>query len=227
MTMVRTLATHEVVRHLYPREPATEVEEIARATGKAVDHALSQWSHLHRQNLRPTAASISRAARETLEEELRDADVVPTAEQRELALRQITGVLQAFRKSPLFGLSRPRSHLLLIDGDVGVYAQPDFWDPSRCFYEMKTFRAVPPSAEVALQVNLFQLAFPGLVSYLACFDRYRDPVETTIAEVPPLSRERVKELLAQARRIGQEIGQEKVLEYIDLQKVAYSTVGAP
>ncbi|MDE1822189.1 MAG: hypothetical protein KGJ23_02670 [Euryarchaeota archaeon] len=222
MTTIKTLAAYEVVQHEFPRPPPTEKDEIGRATGKAIDHALSQWSHQHRQNLRPTAASVQRTAKEVLDEELRDADVVMTVEQRSSAERQIAGVLQAFRKSPVFGLARPRSRMVLVNGEVGVYAQPDYWDGGQAFYEMKAYRAVPPPPDVALQVRIFQLAFPGMRSFLACFDRHHDPVETVLFEVPPATADERSSLLELLLRVGRELGHEKVLEYVDVQKLAYS-----
>ncbi len=221
MTTVKVLATHEVVQHLFPRPPATELDELRRATGKAIDHALSQWSHAHRQGLRLTSTAVQRLARETLDEDLKDADVVLTPEQLTEAERQIVGVLQAFRKSEVFGLSRPRTRLVLLDGEVGVYAQPDYWDGARRFYEMKSFRAVPTPPDVGLQVSVFQLAFPGFASFLACFDRHRNPVETTIVEVAQPAPEVRQELLVTLQRVGRELGQPKVLEYIDTEKVHY------
>lgn len=222
MTKVRTLAAFEIVHHLFPRPPPTEVDEIARATGKAIDSALSHWSHAQRQQLKLTATAVQKMALRTLEEELQDADVVPTVEQRTQAEREITGVLQAFRKSEVFGLARPRSRLILIDRQVGVYAQPDYWDGARRVYEMKSFRAVPPPPDVALQVSIFQLAFPEQRCFLACYDRHKEPVEVVIAEVPPLTEVARTDLLCQLRKIGLALGIEKVLEYIDSPIVAYT-----
>ncbi len=227
MTQVRTLAAYEIVRHLFPRPPPTEIDEIARATGKAIDSALAYWSHAQRQNLRLTATAVQKMALGTLNEELQDADVTPSPEARTKAEREIAGVLQAFRKSEVFGLARPRSRLVLIDRTVGVYAQPDFSDGVRRFYEMKTFRAVPPPPDVALQVSIFQLAFPEQRSFLACFDRHKDPVETCIEEVPPPTAESRTALLRQMREIGLLKGIEKVLEYIDTQVVGYTLEGTP
>lgn len=222
MTVVRTVAAYQIVQALHPRPPPTEQDEVAKAVGKAIDEALSRWSHHFRENRRPTAASVQRYAEELLDNGLRDADVSLAAPERGRALASISGVLAAFRKSEVFGLPRPRSRLVLINGDAGVYAQPDFWDGAGRFYEMKSFRAVPPPPDVALQVAIFQLAYPGFRSYLACFDRHRSPVETTIAEVPVPSAEIKGALLQQIAPLARSLGQEKVLEYIDVPIVRYT-----
>jgi hypothetical protein len=220
MTVVRTVATHEIVRKAYPR-PVTERDELGMAVGRAIDQALSRYSHEAGQHLRPTASSMNRFASELLDEELKDADLTIPPADHERILAQVAGVLQAFRRSEVFGLPRPRSRLILINERVGVYAQPDYWDRHSRFYEMKSYRAVPPPPDVALQLTYFQLAFPGVQGILACFDRHKTPVETTLMPVPPLSEADARAALLQAQAVGIESGQEKVLEYIDVPIVRY------
>jgi len=110
----------------------------------------------------------------------------------------------------------------MINNSVGVYAQPDYWDAVSRFYEMKSYRAVPPPPDVVLQLRMFQLAFPGFEPWLICFDRHSLPIEVTSTRLPALSEEEVHSHLAQALRIGSEIGKEKVLEFIDSPIVQYS-----
>ncbi len=221
MTIVKTLATHEIVQIAYPR-PVTERDQLGTATGKAIDAALSRYSHEFRQDRRPTASAMNRFATSILDEELKDADVALGPEGREKVLGQISGVLRAFRRSEIFGLPRPRTRLILINGRVGVYAQPDYWDGRGRFYEMKSYRAVPPPPDVELQLELFQLAFGGLRAFLACFNRHSTPVGVSVTEVPRLSDERAREVLAVAYQTGLLQGKEKILEYIDSPLVQYS-----
>lgn len=220
MTVIRTLATYEVVQRTHPR-PVTERDELGMAVGRAIDAALSRYSHEAGQHRRPTVTSMRRYAAELLDTELADAHVVLPPTDREKELGKVAGVLQAFRKSELFGLSRPRSRLILINETIGVYAQPDYWDGRTTFYEMKSYRAVPPPPDVAMQLRFFQLAFPGLRGVLACFDRHAMPVETTLLPIPPIAEAEARETLRAAYRAGLENGQEKVLEYVDNPIVRY------
>ena len=151
----------------------------------------------------------------------RDADLHPSESVRAGIEQEMLRVIRAFRGSVLFGLERPRSRLVLIGESVGVYAQPDYWDRSTSFYEMKSYRAIPPPPDVALQVAIFQLAFPGFRALLIGFDRHSDPVDVKIAEVPPPSEEERIQTLHLAHEVGLRNGREKVLEYIDVPVIRY------
>jgi hypothetical protein len=197
------------------------------AVGSAIDTALAQASHQFRMGRRPTAESMNRHAQTVLDEELRDADLELAPEVRVRVLAEISGVLQAFRRSELFGLPRPRSRLVLIDERAGVYAQPDYWDGRDRFYEMKSYYASPIPPDVALQLRLFLLAFPNFRGTLACFDRHHLPVKSTLVELAPLTNQETLEVLSLARRVCEEMGKDKVLEYVDTPIVRYSTAGTP
>lgn len=221
MTTVKTVAAHEVVQAAYPR-PVTERDEVGIAVGKAIDEALARFSHEFGQGRRPTLSAMNRLAFEVLDRELADADVVLIPEDRERQRAAVSGVLQAFRRSEVMGLSRPRSRMILVNERVGVYAQPDYWDGRDRFYEMKSYHADPMPPDIRLQVELFQLAFPGFHAFVAWFDRHATPVTTTIEGVPPLGPATTAEVVALAYRTGLESGVEKVLEYIDSPIVRYS-----
>ena len=221
MTVIRTVATHSVVSATYPR-PVTERDEIGMAVGKAIDETLSRWSNEVRQSRRPTFTSMQRMAAEVLDRELADADIALAADERSRQLADVSGVLQAFRKSEVMGLSRPKSRLILINEEVGVYAQPDYWNGRDRFYEMKSYYADPVPPDVGLQLQLFQCAFPGFHGYLASFDRHTRPVMAHIDLVPPLDPNTESQALRRAYRLGRREGTEKVLEYIDSPVVRYS-----
>ncbi|HXY46405.1 MAG TPA: hypothetical protein VEG66_03050 [Thermoplasmata archaeon] len=220
-TVVKTVAAHEVVQAVYPRE-VTERDEVGMAVGKAIDETLSRFSHEFSQGRRPTLSAMNRLATETLDRELADADLALTPADRLGQLAAVSGVLQAFRRSEVMGLARPRSRLVLINEEVGVYAQPDYWNSRDRFYEMKSYLARPTPPDVELQLRLFQLAFPGFRAFLACFDRHATPVVTAIDEVPPLTVEVAETVLRVAYRTGREQGVDKVLVYIDHPVVRYA-----
>jgi hypothetical protein len=214
------IPAHEIVQRTYPRPPR-EQDEVAKAVGKAVDGALSRFSYEFRQGRRPTATAMRALAETVLDEELEGAGVEISAVDREKVLKQVGGVLQAFRRSEIFGLSRPRTRIILIQSEVGVYAQPDYWDGKSRFFEMKSYRAIPPPPDVQLQLRLFQLAYPRFESYLVCFNRHVEPVETTSLLVPPPTEAEIAQTLRLAYELGRQHGEEKVLEYLDEPTVHY------
>ena len=220
MTAVRTVAAHQVVQAAYPR-PVTEKDEIGMAVGKAIDETLTHYSHEFAQGRRPTVTSMQRIATEVLDRELADTDLTLAPHDRQQQLAAAFGVLQAFRKSEVMGLPRPRSRLILINERVGVYAQPDYWNGRDRFYEMKSYLARPTPPDVELQLRLFQCAFPGFRAFLACFDRHATPVVAVVEEIPPLEPGVADEVLKLAYRTGLEQGIEKVLEYVDNPIVRY------
>jgi len=192
------------------------------AVGKAIDGTLSQVGFQLHQGRRPTQTATGALARSLLEESLAEAAVAVPPEVLETTLQKIQDVVRAYRASVIAGLARPRTRVFLIQGQVGVYAQPDFWDGRARFFEMKSYRAIPPPPEVALQLRLFQLAFPRLEAVLVCLDRHTDPVETTTMVVPPPTTEEGAAALRTAYDLGREFGQEKVLEYVEGPFVHYA-----
>ncbi|HEV2519772.1 MAG TPA: hypothetical protein VGX00_04020 [Thermoplasmata archaeon] len=221
MTRVRTVATHQVVSSTFPR-PVTEADELGMAIGKAIDTALGRYSHEASRGRRPGVAATVEFGMSEFDALRREADLVLAEALVIEVRREIEGVIRAFRGSVLFGLERPRSRLILIGEATGIYAQPDYWDRRHAFFEMKSYRAIPPPPDVALQMALFHLAFPGLRGSLVGFDRHADPVSVHLAEVPaPTPSERAR-LLRIAHRCALEIGVEKVLEYVDAPVVRYA-----
>lgn len=221
MTTVRVLAAHDLVEARFPREPARR-DPLALAVGSAIDSSLSQLSHEGSLGRRPTLSAMQRFGAERLEELLDEVEEPPSPEVRARMLEEILGCLRAFRASELMGLPRPRSRLVLVAERAGYFAQPDFWDRRARFFEMKSFRAIPPPPEILLQLQLFQLAFPGGTGTLVCFDRHATPVTTSKWEVPPLGDGEASSLLAFAHSKAAETGEEKVLEYIDHPIVRYA-----
>ncbi len=192
------------------------------AVGKSIDSTLSRYSHEFDRGRHPTVGAMNQFAAAALENELKDIDLPASASERARAKEQIAAVLQAFRKTEVFGLPRPRTRMILINERVGVYTQPDYWDRKGRIYEMKSYRALPPPADVVLQLRLFQLGFAGFETYLVCVNRHASPPDVTITPIPPITPGESVETLSQALRLGIENGREKVLEYVDNLVVRYS-----
>jgi hypothetical protein len=220
MTTIHTIPVHKIVQLTFPRPPR-EGDEVAKAIGRAIDGALSQIGHQVRQGRRPTTTAMRALAESLLDEEVESAAADLPPEDRARVLEEIRGVLQAFRESEIYGLARPKTRVILIDGSVGVYAQPDYWDGARRFFEMKSYLAIPPPPDVALQLRLFQLAFPGLESILLCIDRHARPVATRSLRIPPPTTAEAAEALGRAYDLGREHGETKVLEYLEGPFVPY------
>jgi hypothetical protein len=220
-TVIRAVAAHDVVRATYPRA-VTESDQIGMAAGKAIDRAVTELSHQYRARRRPTMAATERLARETFEEEIASAmiDLAPGA--RDLQIRQIGSALRAFRSSPLLGLARPRSRLIVVDETAGIYAQPDYWDGRDRIYEMKSYHSDPIFPDVVLQLQLFQLAFAGFQATLVEIDRHAEPTRAELRAIPPVSEGDRDRVLRLARDVALAQGQERVLEYVDSPVVRYS-----
>ncbi len=227
MTKVRTIPAHEIVRRTFPRPEPEEKDLIAMAAGRAIDGALSRYGHEIRLGRRPTQTSIQGHARELLAEALEASAVSLAPGEEDRILAQVQRVVQAYRRSAIVGLARPKTRVILIDGAVGVYAQPDYWDGRGRFYEMKSYRAIPPPPDVLLQLRLFQLAFPECEAVLFCLNRHADPVETISATVPRPTSEEAAETLKRAFSLGAEFGEEKVLEYLEGPFVSYPLPRSP
>ncbi|MGI0151120.1 MAG: hypothetical protein ACREC5_04195 [Thermoplasmata archaeon] len=197
------------------------------AVGKAIDGTLSQFGYLVGIGRKPTATALRRLAESLLDDGLAEAAAEISPSERERVVRQIEDVVRAYRTSPIFGLSRPKTRVILIDDRVGVYAQPDYWDGRGRFFEMKSYPAIPPPPDVALQLRLFQLAFPGFESRLVCLNRHAHPVETTSTVVAPPSSEEAHSALRLAYDLGIEFGEEKVFEYMEGPFVRYALGPGP
>lgn len=227
MTMVRTIPAHEIVRRTFPRPEPTERERVAMASGKAIDEVLARAGYELRSGRRPSVASLEQLGRSVFEEELEAAAVEVRPEDLEKILAQLRGVVRAYRSSEIAGLARPKSRVVLLNGEVGIYAQPDYWDGRRRFFEMKSYRAVPPPPDVELQLRLFQLAFPGFEAVLLCLDRHAEPVAATSCVVPAPTGEQFASTLRLAYDLGRQYGEAKVLEYLEGPFVHYRLAPAP
>jgi hypothetical protein len=221
MTLVKTLATHDIVQLVYPR-PITESDKLGIAVGKAIDGALSRYGYESGQDRRPTVSRMNKMAVEMLDNELMEADIELPPEEWEKLQNQLSGVLQAYRHSDIFGLPRPKTRMILINKQVGIYAQPDYWDESAQIYEMKSYKAIPHPPDVDLQLKIFQLAYPGFQTFLLCINRHATPVDTFCEKIAPLTDEEVKTTLQMVYQKGLEHGKDKVLEYVDNPIVTYS-----
>ncbi len=217
---IRVLAAHQVVSDAFPREEREE-DLWGRAAGLAVDSAMSDFAHGVRQGRRPSVARTVEVAMARFDDAVAEAGAEPDATRRAAALEQAEAVLRAYRNSPIVGLPRPRSRLVVVGGEVGMYAQPDFWDGRSRFFEVKSYRATPDRPELALQLRLFQLAFPGFEATLVAFDRFARPVAVLTSSVPPLREDDREPALRRVLDCGRRLGEPKVAHYLTADRIDY------
>ncbi len=105
--------------------------------------------------------------------------------------------INAFKKSVLYEnmLLRDRTRIIIINDEVGIYAQPDFVDYEKeVIYEMKSFSLKPLPEYVRKQVRVFQLAYPKFNTVIIGFprnDEYIKPQTVKLME----QKERTKKIL--------------------------------
>jgi hypothetical protein len=221
VAVLRTLPAHRIVQLTYPRPPPTETDDIALAEGKAIDGVLSEMGYALRLGRRPTATAMLGRGEELLDEALAEGPVEMPAAERERFRERLRGTFRAYRASPIAGLPRPKTRLVVIGDEVGVYVQPDYWDGRARVFEMKSYRAIPPKEDVALQLRLFQLAYPGFELVLVCLDRHATPVALSSASIPPMSADERAATIRLAYDLGRVHGEEKVREYLEGPFVPY------
>ncbi len=185
------------------------------AEGRAIDDVLSEFGHRVRLGRKWTRTALRAAAEERFTAALEETSTDVSPAERARLVDRVEDVVQAYRTSPLYGLARPKTRVILIDGRVGVYAQPDFWDGRSRIFEMKSYRAIPPPPDVALQLRLFQIAYPGFTTTLVCLDRHASPVTVTSADIPAPTSDEERSTLRQAYDLGLERGVPKVFEYLE------------
>lgn len=227
MTTLRTVAVHDVVRALYPREASTDRDELALVAGSVIDRTLSEFSHRAARGQRPTQGAMEKFGDAALDDELRARGFVPGPALLAPIRAELAAMLRAFRRSELFGLPRPKSRLVVVNESVGVYAQPDYWDGRARIFEMKSYRAIPPAEDVRAQLALFQLAFPNFEQRLVCLDRHARPPTVEAITIPPPAAEERERLLTEALRVGRADGVERVVEFVDNPVVRYTIREGP
>jgi hypothetical protein len=89
-----------------------------------------------------------------------------TQEQLQQILQQASMMLLAYKQTPIYkqSLLRPKTRVVVINDTIGVYMQPDFYDPcTDTFYEVKSYPLKKDEymfKRLCYQVKLYQLAYP-------------------------------------------------------------------
>jgi hypothetical protein len=153
-----TVPAYRIVNHKYPIQ---EDNPIGIAFGYAFDRALLECNY--------HGLSVASTLQYFKDEFLRMMNGYSnsiTQEQLQQILQQASMMLLAYKQTPIYhnSLLRPKTRVVVINNAIGVYMQPDFYDPcTDTFYEVKSYPLRKDEymfKRLCYQVKLYQLAYP-------------------------------------------------------------------
>jgi len=153
-----TVPAYSIVNYKYP---ITADNPIGIAFGYAFDRALLECNYY--------GLSVASTLQYFKDEFLRMMNGYSnsiTQEQLQQILQQASMMLLAYKQTPIYrnSLLRPKTRVVVINDAVGVYMQPDFYDPcTDTFYEVKSYPLRKDEymfKRLCYQVKLYQLAYP-------------------------------------------------------------------
>jgi hypothetical protein len=153
-----TVPAYRIVNYKYP---ITEDNPIGIAFGYAFDRALLECNY-HKLSV----ASTLQYFKGEFIRMMNGHSSSITQEQLQQILQQASMMLLAYRNTPIYkqSLLRPKTKAVVINDTIGVYMQPDFYDPcTNTFYEVKSYPLRKDEymfKRLCYQVKLYQLAYP-------------------------------------------------------------------
>jgi hypothetical protein len=156
--MMLTVPAYSIVNYKYP---ITADNPIGIAFGYAFDRALLECNY--------HGLSVASTLQYFKDEFLRMMNGYSnsiTQEQLQQILQQASMMLLAYKQTPIYrnSLLRPKTRVVVINNAIGVYMQPDFYDPlNDVFYEVKSYPLRKDEymfKRLCYQVKLYQLAYP-------------------------------------------------------------------
>jgi hypothetical protein len=153
-----TVPAYRIVNYKYP---ITEDNPIGIAFGYAFDRALLECNY-HGLSV----ASTLQYFKGEFIRMMNGHSSSITQEQLQQILQQASMMLLAYRNTPIYkqSLLRPKTKAVVINDTIGVYMQPDFYDPcTDTFYEVKSYPLRKDEymfKRLCYQVKLYQLAYP-------------------------------------------------------------------
>ncbi len=185
-----TVPSYRVVNYKYPIQ---EDNPIGIAYGYAFDRALLECNY-HRLSIASTLQYFKN-------EFLKMLDGHPfTQDTRQQILQQASMMFLAYKNTAIYknSLLRPKTRVVVINNTIGVYMQPDFYDPIHdVFYEVKSFSLRKDEyifKRICYQVKLYQLAYSSSKAMMLGFgnnnnsngNSISDKVNYELLELPPL-----------------------------------------
>jgi hypothetical protein len=158
LTRIKTLPSYSIVNYKYP---ITEDNPIGIAFGYAFDRALLECNY-HGLSV---ASTLHYFKGEFIRMMNGHSNSI-TQEQLQQILQQASMMLLAYKQTPIYrnSLLRPKTRVVVINDTIGVYMQPDFYDPcTDTFYEVKSYPLRKDEymfKRLCYQVKLYQLAYP-------------------------------------------------------------------
>jgi hypothetical protein len=156
--LIKTVPSYSIVNHKYP---ITADNPIGIAYGYAFDRALLECNY-HGWSV----ASTLQYFKDEFLRMMNGHSSSITQEQLQQILQQASLMLLAYKQTPIYkqSLLRPKTRVVVINDTIGVYMQPDFYDPcSDTFYEVKSYPLRKDEymfKRLCYQVKLYQLAYP-------------------------------------------------------------------
>jgi hypothetical protein len=153
-----TVPAYRIVNYKYP---ITEDNPIGIAFGYAFDRALLECNY-HGW----AVASTLQYFKGEFIRMMNGYSNSITQEQLQQILQQASMMLLAYKQTPIYrnSLLRPKTRVVVINDTIGVYMQPDFYDPcSDTFYEVKSYPLRKDEymfKRLCYQIKLYQLAYP-------------------------------------------------------------------
>ena len=153
-----TVPAYRIVNYKYP---ITEDNPIGIAFGYAFDRALLECNY-HKLSV----ASTLQYFKGEFIRMMNGHSSSITQEQLQQILQQASMMLLAYRNTPIYkqSLLRPKTKAVVINDTIGVYMQPDFYDPlNDVFYEIKSYPLRKDEymfKRLCYQIKLYQLAYP-------------------------------------------------------------------
>jgi hypothetical protein len=156
--MMFTVPAYRIVNYKYPIQ---EDNPIGIAFGYAFDRALLECNY--------HGLSVASTLQYFKDEFLRMMNGYSnsiTQEQLQQILQQASMMFLAYKETPIYrnSLLRPKTRVVVINNAIGVYMQPDFYDPlNDVFYEVKSYPLRKDEymfKRLCYQVRLYQLAYP-------------------------------------------------------------------
>ncbi len=136
--------------------------------GSAFDKAMVKMNYYYRRGVDNYLEAAVNYMSLAMKEEAARMGIKLSSEDEGRMIERGGRMLEAFQRTPAFGLLRPKTGLVVIDESIGMYVQPDFYDGDS-IYEVKSFN--PAKTRYAYyQVRLFQLGYPDSEAVLVGFD---------------------------------------------------------
>jgi len=210
--LIRVIATHQYVSRFFREES----DPVSLAFGRAFDQATAQFSYYNgfTWSRRKLIFKALRHFMYIFDRELRGMGIKIGRDVRDRVASRALKCLNAFTRSDAFGLWRDKTHIILIDDVVGIYAQPDFVDNYReIIYELKTFRPDKVDEYLEKQVRVFQLAYPNYEAVVLGFPwREGEYIDIHRVEFKPIRRVDAFKLLRDLKDFTLRHGREADLE---------------